>query len=137
MKSLYTAHVHVTAGRDGAARSADAALDVPLAFPTALGGSGAGTNPEQLFAAGYAACFASSIRAAAAARRLAVGAVAIEARATLSVRDDGSYLVSHVALDVTAPWLGADGTAVLDAARQLCAYSNATRGNVVTDVRLV
>ena len=135
MKSLYTAHVNVTSGRDGGARSADGQLDVKLALPTAIGGDGKGTNPEQLFVAGFAACFASSIKAAAAARKVAAGTVSIDADAVLSVRDDGSYLVSHVTLKVHAPTLGDAAPAVLEEAKRICAYSNATRGNVVVDVQ--
>jgi Ohr subfamily peroxiredoxin len=136
MKDLYTAQVSITSGRDGKAASSDGRLDVALALPTALGGSGDGANPEQLFAAGYAACFASSLKAAAASRKTAIGAVRIDAEAVLSVREDGSYLVSRVALAVNAESLGADAAQLVEEAKRICAYSNATRGNVATTVTL-
>lgn len=134
MKDLYTARVSVTSGRDGNATSDDGMLSARLAFPKALGGSADGTNPEQLFVAGYAACFASSIRAVAHARQLAVGPLAIDGEGVLSVRDDGSYVVSRVVLSVRGA--GPNGPAVIDEAKRVCAYSNATRGNVITEVVL-
>ncbi len=136
MKNLYTAHVNVTSGRDGSAVSSDGKLSVNLGFPKELGGDGAAVNPEQLFAAGYAACFASSIKAAATALKLRPGQVSVEGAATLSVRDDGSYLVSHVSLTVHAEGLGDAAFKVIEEAKRICAYSNATRGNVITDVVL-
>jgi Ohr subfamily peroxiredoxin len=135
MKHLYTARVHVTGGRDGSAASSDGKLSVRLALPRALGGSGEGVNPEQLFVAGYAACFASSLKAAAAAAKLRVGGLAIDAEGVLSLRDDGSYIVSEVRLAVHSPELGG-AAAVIDEARRICAYTNATRGNVITEVVL-
>jgi Ohr subfamily peroxiredoxin len=136
MKNLYTAHVDVTSGRDGTAKSSDGQLELRLGFPKELGGAGDAANPEQLFVAGYAACFASSVKAAAAKLSVAVGAVRVSGQGTLSLRDDGSYLVSHVALRVHADGLGEQADAVLAEAKRICAYSNATRGNTVTDVSL-
>jgi Ohr subfamily peroxiredoxin len=136
MKNLYTAQVTVTSGRDGSATSSDGKLSVSLGLPKALGGDGAAANPEQLFAAGYAACFASSIKAAAGAMKLKAGQVTVDGAATLSLRDDGSYLVSQVTLTVHAEDLGDAAFHVLEEARRICAYSNATRGNVVTNVVL-
>jgi len=136
MKDLYTAHVTVTSGRDGSARSSDARLDLPLGFPKELGGDGAATNPEQLFAAGYAACFASSIKGAARALGVGVSLTSVSGEATLSLRDDGSYTVSQVQLTVRASGWGDDAQRVIDEAKRICAYSNATRGNVLTDVQL-
>jgi lipoyl-dependent peroxiredoxin len=132
MKTLYTAQVHLSSGRDGRAVSSDGQLDLRLALPTALGGAGDAANPEQLFVAGYAACFASSVKAAAARLSAPLSAVHIDAQATLSLRDDGSYLVSHVAMQVHGLLERADE--VLAEARRICAYSNATRGNTVIDV---
>lgn len=134
MKNLYTARVHVTSGRDGAATSSDGRLDLRLGFPQELGGAGDAANPEQLFVAGYAACFASSVKAAAGKLAVRVADVSVDAQATLSLRDDGSFLVSHVTLQVHG--LRERGDEVIAEARRICAYSNATRGNTVTDVSL-
>lgn len=134
MKNLYTAQVHVSSGRDGAATSSDGRLDLRLGFPKELGGASDAANPEQLFVAGYAACFASSVKAAAARLSVPVSAVRIDAQGTLSLRDDGSYIVSHVALQVHG--VHERGDEVIAEARRICAYSNATRGNTVTDVTL-
>ena len=132
MKELYTSRVHVVGGRDGSVTSSDGLLSLKLGFPQAMGGAGDRPNPEQLFAAGYAACFASSGRAAAAALSHPAHAVEIDAEATVSAREDGSYLVSKVRLRVHGLGEGAD--AVLAEAKRICAYSNATRGNVELDV---
>lgn len=136
MKDLYTAHVRVTGGRDGAAKTPDGLLDVKMAFPKALGGAGDGVNPEQLFGAGYAGCFTSSIKAAAKTLGLDAGEVATEAAVTVTVTDDGRYGL-RVALDVAAPGVpAASADAVIAEAKRICAYSNATRGNVDVSVRL-
>lgn len=137
MKNLYTAQVQVTGGRDGAAQSSDGHLNVRLGFPRELGGAGDAVNPEQLFVAGYATCFASSIKAAAKTLAVEANHVKIDAQGTLSVREDGSYIVSHVVLQVHAQGLGDKGAAVLEEARRICAYSNATRGNTTAVVSLV
>jgi osmotically inducible protein OsmC len=134
MKNLYTAHVKVTGGRDGSAVSSDGLLSVKLGFPKELGGAGDAANPEQLFVAGYAACFATTIKVLAGARSIKPGPVTIDATGVLSLRDDGTYIVSHVTLTVHAPELGAAGPALIEDAKRYCAYSNATRGNVHTDV---
>ncbi len=132
MKELYHAHVHVTGGRDGGARSDDGLLDVKLALPKALGGSGAATNPEQLFAAGFAGCFTSSIKFAAQQKSLNAGDVAIDAVVTLGAHEDGRFGLKAT-LTVKVPGLsGADLEAVLTEAKRICAYTNATRGNVET-----
>lgn len=136
MKELYTAHVRVTGGRDGAARTPDGLLDVKMAFPKALGGAGDGVNPEQLFGAGYAGCFTSSVKAAAKSLGIDAGAVATEAEVTITVSDDGRYGLK-VGLAVTAPGVPANASdAVIAEAKRICAYSNATRGNVDVTVRM-
>jgi lipoyl-dependent peroxiredoxin len=136
MKSLYTAQVSVTSGRDGRATSPDGLLDLVLGFPKELGGAGNAVNPEQLFAAGYAACFASSIKAAANTLSVKIGQVSVEGDAVLSTHDDGSFIVSHVELRVRAEGLTDQADAVFTEAKRICAYSNATRGNTVTTVKL-
>ena len=129
MKDLYTAHVHVTDGRDGQATSSDGHLAIKLGFPKELGGAGDAANPEQLFIAGYAACFASTIKVLATSKSLKPGSIQIDAEGILSVRDDGTYIVSQVQLTVHAPEL-------IEEAKRYCAYSNATSGNVQTTVHL-
>jgi Ohr subfamily peroxiredoxin len=137
MKDLYIARVSVAHGRDGTARSEDGKLDVRLAFPTELGGNGAGTNPEQLFAAGFSACFASAIRFAASQKKLNAGEVAVETAVTLFVRDDGRYGL-RADFDVKVPGLsGDDLDAVVAEAKRICAYTNATAGNVDTRFTIV
>jgi len=136
MKNLYTASVRVTGGRDGHASSADGQLDVALGFPRELGGNGQGVNPEQLFAAGFAACFTSSIKAAARGLSVRIGNVSVNGEAVLSVRDDGSYLVSAVTLRVYHEGDAALPEAVMREAERVCAYTNATRGNTAVTVVL-
>jgi len=137
MKNLYTARVHVTGGRDGGAKSSDGLLALKLGFPKELGGAGDAANPEQLFVAGYAACFASTVKSLAKARSIPMGSIEIEGEGTLSVREDGTYIVSSVHLAVRAPDLGEAGADLIQEAQRYCAYSNATRGNVTTTVQLV
>jgi lipoyl-dependent peroxiredoxin len=137
MKNLYTSQVHVTSGRDGHARSSDGHLDVNLGWPKELGGDGQAANPEQLFAAGYAACFATSLKAAAGTLKTVFTLTGIDAQALMSVNDDGSYIVSKVTLDIYANVADGAGTALIAEAKRICAYSNATRGNTVLEVRFV
>lgn len=136
MKDLYTAQVSATSGRDGSVTSNDGQLQLRLGFPKELGGAGDAPNPEQLFAAGYSACFASSIKAAGAKLSTPTGPVRVDAQAVLSVREDGSYLVSRVALQVHAPGLAEQAESVIQEARRICAYTNATRGLVQCDVSI-
>lgn len=136
MKDLYVARVGIRHGRDGTARSADGKLDVALALPPELGGTGEGTNPEQLFAAGFSACFASAIRFAAGQRQLDAGDVAIDTAVTLFVRDDGRYGL-RAAFDVSVPGLSGEALdTVIAEAKRICAYTNATAGNVETVFRI-
>jgi osmotically inducible protein OsmC len=135
-KILYTARAHVTGGRDGHGRSADGELEVDLRLPTEMGGSGGGTNPEQLFAIGYAACFESAL--AAVGRRLHVdpGEVTIDSAVGLLPTGDGGFKLT-VTLDVSLPSVDDHETAVklVKGAHEVCPYSNATRGNI--DVELL
>lgn len=132
MKDLYVARVAIQHGRDGSAKSEDGNLDVRLAFPKELGGNGQGTNPEQLCAAGFSACFASAIRFAAGQKTLDAGNVAVDTAVTLFVREDGRYGL-RADFDVKVPGLtGDDLDAVITEAKRICAYTNATAGNVET-----
>jgi osmotically inducible protein OsmC len=129
---IYTAEAHVTGGRvAGHGRSSDGALEVDLRMPVEMGGSGGGTNPEQLFAVGYAACFESALGVAGRRRRQEVGDVAIDSTVMLVPTEDRRYALA-VALAVTLPSIDDPGEAVelVREADRLCPYSNATRGNI-------
>jgi Ohr subfamily peroxiredoxin len=136
-KVLYTARAHVTGGRqDGHGRSADGELDVRLRVPKEMGGTGGGTNPEELFAVGYAACFESALGTVARRRHLDPGQLAIDSAVSLLPTGDGGFRLA-VTLDVSLPSVGdreAAAQLVRDA-HQVCPYSNATRGNI--DVSLL
>lgn len=131
MKTLYTVEALATGeGRDGHGRSSDGKLDLDLATPTELGGSGEGTNPEQLFAVGYAACFHSALRLVARAEKADVSDSAVGARVSLGQLDTGGFGLA-VELEVTLPNLDHDtAQALTEKAHQVCPYSNATRGNI-------
>ncbi|MGW0038746.1 organic hydroperoxide resistance protein [Gordonia sp. NPDC003376] len=131
MSHLYTAEALATGdGRNGHGRSSDGVLDVELSTPKELGGNGGGTNPEQLFAIGYAACFHSALRAVARAEKADVSDSAVGARVSLDSLDGGRFGIS-VELEITLPALSADeARALTEKAHQVCPYSNATRGNI-------
>jgi Ohr subfamily peroxiredoxin len=129
---IYTAQAHITGGRvAGHGRSSDGALEVDLRTPVEMGGSGGGTNPEQLFAVGYAACFESALGAAGRRRKQEVGDVAIDATVMLMPTKDRRYELA-VALAVTLPSVDdpAEAVELVREADRLCPYSNATRGNI-------
>jgi Ohr subfamily peroxiredoxin len=130
-KVLYTAEATATGGREGHASTSDGRLDVDLDVPSEMGGSGGpGTNPEQLFAAGYAACFQSALLRIAAQKKLDVSGSRITARVGIGPVDRGGFGLS-VALDLHAPQLGSeDARELMNKAHELCPYSRATRGNI-------
>jgi Ohr subfamily peroxiredoxin len=130
-KDLYTAEAHVTGGRiAGHGRSSDGALEVDIRIPPELGGEGGGTNPEQLFAVGFAACFESALETIARRRKLELGEVAIDSKVKLRAGDDRSFTIA-AELHVTLPELaGEEAAELVRAAHAVCPYSNATRGNV-------
>src|SRR4051794_4960871 len=133
---LYTAEAHVTGGRAaGHGRTSDGMLEVDLRAPRELGGNGDGTNPEELFAVGYAACFESALGAVARRRHVEPGDVAIDARVMLLPNQDRSFTLA-VALAVTLPAIDDPEEAVelVRAGHAVCPYSNAIRGNI--EVRL-
>jgi Ohr subfamily peroxiredoxin len=135
-KILYTARAHVTGGRDGHGRTADGELEVDLRMPKEMGGSGGGTNPEELFAVGYAACFESALNAVARRRHTEAGEVTIDSAVSLLPTGDGGFRLA-VTLDVSLPAID-DREAAADLVRgahEVCPYSNATRGNI--DVELL
>ncbi len=135
MKSLFETSVAVTGGRDGRAVAEDGRLDVTLAFPAALGGSGRGTNPEQLFAAGFAACFNTSLRHAAKAMKLEAGEVSVTALVTLGVCEDGAYGIAADLVATVPGVAGPDLERLIAEARRICAYSNALKGKAAVQVR--
>jgi lipoyl-dependent peroxiredoxin len=131
MKILYTAEATLQGGRQGHGRTSDGRLEVNLSVPEELGGTGGpGTNPEQLFAVGYAACFQSALLSVAAGRGLDASASTITARVGIGPTGHGGFGLT-VALDLHAPQLArADAEDLMARAHQRCPYSNATRGNV-------
>jgi len=134
-KVLYTAKAHTTGGREGgASRTDDGRLEVKLSIP---GTPGTGTNPEQLFAAGWSACFLSAIKIAAGKKKIALPAdAAIDAEVDLGTTH-GTYVL-RARLNVGLPGLEREvAQALVDAAEQLCPYSNATRGNIEVAINLV
>ena len=124
---VYTGKTHTTGGRDGASRSSDGELDIALSPP---GSNRTGTNPEQLFAAGYSACFIGAIKAVAGKMKLAVPAdVAVDAEVDLGPVGQAYGIAAR--LTVHLPGMDrAQAQALVDAAHQVCPYSNATRGNI-------
>ncbi len=133
-KVLYTGKTHTTGGREGASRSNDGQLDVKLSSP---GSSRPGTNPEQLFAAGWSACFESAIRIAARQRKVAVpDDLAIDAEVDL-ILADGAYSL-RTRLNVSVPGVDREvAQALVDEAHRTCPYSKATRGNIDVAINLV
>lgn len=130
----YTAEAISTgSGRNGRTRTSDGVVDFNLAFPTEFGGSGDGANPEQLFAAGYAACYHSALQGVARAEKVDLGDSSVGARVSLVKSDDGFGL--EVELEVVIPGMAHDEAQKLaDQAHQACPYSKATRGNIPVKV---
>ena len=128
MKTVFTTTVEVAGGREGRALARDGKLDVTLAFPTALGGSGAGTNPEQLFAAGFAACFNTSLRVSAKSLGLDAGDVTVTATVGLTLGEDGTYGITADLLALTPGVANEDRDRLLTEAKRVCAYSTLMKG---------
>jgi osmotically inducible protein OsmC len=131
-KVVYTARARVEGGRaDGRAVTDDGNLDVSIRPPKELGGDGDGTNPEQLFAAGYAACFESALAVVARRQKLEAGDAVIDSKVDLVTNEKRGFDVA-VELDVTLPSVEEAARAVelVEAAHEVCPYSNATRGNI-------
>ncbi len=128
MALLYTAHASVAGGRTGHGRTDDGHLDVDLSRP---GTGGEGTNPEQLFAVGYGACFEGALATVARRERVELGATSVESEVSLHSVDDGSFAI-EVSLHVQLPAVpdAAEAIALVREAHRVCPYSNALRGNV-------
>ncbi len=133
-KVLYTAKTHTTGGREGASRSLDGRLDVKLSRP---GAAGTGTNPEQLFAAGWSACFLSAMQVVAGRMKIALPAdAAVDAEVGLGPVGDAYGVAAR--LDVSLPGLEHDvAERLIEATHLVCPYSRATRGNIEVATRLV
>jgi lipoyl-dependent peroxiredoxin len=134
-KVVYTARTHTTGGRErGQSRSSDGRLDVELSLP---GSSRAGTNPEQLFAAGWSACFESAINLAARKKKIALSAdVAVDAEVDLHLADGGYFLSAR--LNVSLPGIAREvAQSLVEEADEFCPYSKATRGNIEVTFNLV
>lgn len=137
MNPLYTAEALSTgAGRDGRVTSPDSILDMRMAPPREMGGSGDGANPELLFAAGYAACFHSALQGVARTRKIAISESSVGSRVQIGPDGEGGYELA-VALEVVLPGLPqAEAQELADAAHRVCPYSNATRGNIEVSVQV-
>ena len=134
MEAIYTAEALSTGdGRSGHVRTSDDTVSIDLAPPKEMGGSGNGSNPEQLFAAGYAACFHSALQMVAKSAKKDLGDSAVGARVSIGKEGEGFGLA--VELEVVIPGMPHDEAQELaDAAHQVCPYSNATRGNIPVEV---
>lgn len=138
MNALYTAVATATGdGRNGHATSEDGMLDLDLRIPKEMGGAGGATNPEQLFAVGYAACFHSALKVVAGREKLDVTGTEVSASVSIGANDDGGFELA-VELDVHAPALDeATAQRIVAAAHEVCPYSNATRGNIDVALRII
>ncbi|MGW2279396.1 organic hydroperoxide resistance protein [Streptomyces sp. NPDC001770] len=130
----YTAVATAENGRDGRVYSDDGNLDVVVNPPKAMGGSGSGTNPEQLFAAGYSACFQSALGVVARQKKISIAGSTVTASVGIGQADTGGFGL-EVALTVSIPDVGTEAARELvEQAHQVCPYSNATRGNIKVDL---
>lgn len=129
MDALYTA-VATANGRDGQAVSSDGQLNLPLAMPPALGGNGEGTNPEQLFAAGFAACFSSALGLVGREVKVDTKDASVTAEASIGKDDTGFALSLVLRVELPDHLQGETGRALVEQAHQVCPYSKATRGNL-------
>jgi lipoyl-dependent peroxiredoxin len=126
---VYSAHAHTVGGRQGTAKTDDGKLEVKLAYPPALGGDGNGTNPEQLFAAGYGACFTGALGLVARNEKVSLGEHSVDVTIDL-IKDAPSFKIGAT-LTLNAPALDrAEAERLLKLAHEVCPYSKATRGNV-------
>ncbi|MET7648300.1 organic hydroperoxide resistance protein [Streptomyces sp. NPDC005426] len=134
MESIYTAVATATHGRDGRAVSADGKLDLQLAIPVEMGGNGQGTNPEQLFAAGYAACFASALGLVGRQAKIDVTDAAVTGEVGIGKQGEGFGLAVTLRVELPESVDEATGRKLVEQAHQVCPYSNATRGNIPVEL---
>ena len=139
MPIAYTAHATSTGGRDGRGRTDDGKLDLPLSLPKEMGGDNKGTNPEQLFAVGYSACYLGAIRFVAGKEKVTITPDAtVTAHVGVGPRDDGAGFGIEVALDVHLPGLDkATAEDITTKAHVVCPYSHATKGNIKVTTKIV
>ncbi|MFI9394822.1 organic hydroperoxide resistance protein [Streptomyces bauhiniae] len=130
MDALYTAVATATHGREGRAVSSDGRIDLPLAMPTELGGDGQGSNPEQLFAAGYAACFGSALGLVGRQAKVDVSDAAVTAEVGIGKEGEGFGLKVTLRVELPDTVDEETGRKLVETAHQVCPYSNATRGNI-------
>ena len=137
MKILYTAHARVITGRDGSGKTDDGRLDVKLGFPKEIGGDGNGTNPEQLFAIGHAACFGTSLGLTEKAENKPLTDIEIKSSAEMILTDDEHYDLA-VYFEVKAR--GQDRATIedlIEKTKDVCAYSRATKGQIRSEIKFV
>ncbi|MFK4110831.1 organic hydroperoxide resistance protein [Streptomyces sp. NPDC002176] len=130
MDALYTAVATATHGREGRAVSSDGRIDLPLAMPAELGGDGQGSNPEQLFAAGYAACFGSALGLVGRQAKVDVSDAAVTAEVGIGKQGEGFGLKVTLRVELPDTVDEETGRKLVETAHQVCPYSNATRGNI-------
>ncbi|QOV46967.1 organic hydroperoxide resistance protein [Streptomyces chromofuscus] len=134
MDALYTAVATSTHGREGRAVSSDGRLDLQLAPPVEMGGNGQGTNPEQLFAAGYSACFASALGLVGRHAKVDLSEAAVTAEVGIGKQGEGFGLAVTLRVELPDTVDEATGRQLVEQAHQVCPYSNATRGNIQVDL---
>ncbi|WP_330288374.1 organic hydroperoxide resistance protein [Streptomyces sp. NBC_00576] len=134
MDAIYTAVATATHGREGRAVSSDGKVDLALAMPVELGGNGAGTNPEQLFAAGYAACFGSALGLVGRGAKVDVNDAAVTAEVGIGKQGEGFGLKVTLRVELPDSVDAETGRKLVEQAHQVCPYSNATRGNIEVDL---
>ena len=134
MDALYTAVATATHGREGRAVSNDGKLDLDLALPVEMGGNGQGTNPEQLFAAGYSACFASALGLVGRAAKVDVSDAAVTAEVGIGKQGEGFALKVTLRVELPDSVDEATGRKLVEQAHQVCPYSNATRNNIPVEL---
>jgi len=139
MKAIYTAHGSATGGRDGKGRTDDGKVDVTLSVPKEMGGTGNGTNPEQLFSVGYSACYLGALKFVAGKEKIKVSDDAkVSANVGIGERDDKQGFGLTVALEVSLPGIDkAKAEDLVKKAHVVCPYSNATKGNIQVTTTLV
>ncbi|RZB17259.1 organic hydroperoxide resistance protein [Streptomyces sp. F001] len=134
MDALYTAVATATHGREGRAVSSDGKLDLQLGIPTEMGGNGQGANPEQLFAAGYAACFASALGLVGRQAKVDVSDAAVTGEVSIGKQGEGFGLAVTLRVELPAGVDETTGRKLVEQAHQVCPYSNATRGNIPVEL---
>ncbi|MCT9083302.1 organic hydroperoxide resistance protein [Streptomyces fulvoviolaceus] len=134
MDAIYTAVATATHGREGRAVTNDGKIDLALAMPVELGGNGAGTNPEQLFAAGYAACFGSALGLVGRQAKADVSEASVTAEVGIGQQGEGFGLKVTLRVELPDTLDEATGRKLVETAHQVCPYSNATRGNIEVDL---